>query len=187
MQVPEKFLSQFKGKREDARYAEQRMYALKFTTRIKTGGITIPIISKYCALIVTDVCILPIIKCLSVNTATILPMEGEVCVTNTTFNGGVTATLCTSRGVHIKKRNPKALSMYMKNKVNLSKLTSMCGRLLRNPVMLVQALQPPAIRPAKHSVATSGNMRTDIFRTMFIPNQPENNNSHPKQLTLFDL
>lgn len=26
-----------------------------------------------------------------------------------------------------------------------------------------------------------------IFRTMFIPDQPENNNSHPKQLTLFDL
>lgn len=25
-----------------------------------------------------------------------------------------------------------------------------------------------------------------IFRTMFIPDQPENNNSHPKQLTLFD-
>ena len=26
-----------------------------------------------------------------------------------------------------------------------------------------------------------------IFRTMFIPDQPENNNSHPKQLTIFDL
>ena len=26
-----------------------------------------------------------------------------------------------------------------------------------------------------------------IFRTMFIPDQPENNNSHPKQLTLVDL
>ena len=26
-----------------------------------------------------------------------------------------------------------------------------------------------------------------IFRTMFIPDQPESNNSHPKQLTLFDL
>ena len=26
-----------------------------------------------------------------------------------------------------------------------------------------------------------------IFRTMFIPDQPENNNSHPKQPTLFDL
>lgn len=26
-----------------------------------------------------------------------------------------------------------------------------------------------------------------IFRTMFIPDQPENNNSHPKQLTTFDL
>ena len=26
-----------------------------------------------------------------------------------------------------------------------------------------------------------------IFRTMFIPDQPENNNSQPKQLTLFDL
>ena len=26
-----------------------------------------------------------------------------------------------------------------------------------------------------------------IFRTLFIPDQPENNNSHPKQLTLFDL
>lgn len=26
-----------------------------------------------------------------------------------------------------------------------------------------------------------------IFRMMFIPDQPENNNSHPKQLTLFDL
>ena len=26
-----------------------------------------------------------------------------------------------------------------------------------------------------------------IFRTMFIPDQPENNNSRPKQLTLFDL
>lgn len=187
MQVPEKFLSQFKGKREDARYAEQRMYALKFTTRIKTGGITIPIISKYCALIVTDVCILPIIKCLSVNTATILPMEGEVCVTNTTFNGGVTATLCTSRGVHIKKRNPKAKSMFMTNKGILSRLMQMCGRPLKNLDMRVQALPPPAIRPVRHSAATSGNMWTDIFRTMFIPDQPENNNSHPKQLTLFDL
>lgn len=113
-------------------------------------------------------------------------MEVEGCVINITFNGDAMATRCINRGVHIKKRNPKALSMYMTNKVNLSKLTLMCGRLLRNPVMLVQALQPPAIRPAKHSVATSGNMRTDIFRTMFIPDQPENNNSHPKQLTLFD-
>lgn len=26
-----------------------------------------------------------------------------------------------------------------------------------------------------------------IFRTMFIPDQPENNNSRPKQLTLFDI
>ena len=26
-----------------------------------------------------------------------------------------------------------------------------------------------------------------IFRTMFIPDQPENNNSYPKQLTIFDL
>ena len=26
-----------------------------------------------------------------------------------------------------------------------------------------------------------------IFRTMFIPDQPENNNSHPKQQTIFDV
>lgn len=26
-----------------------------------------------------------------------------------------------------------------------------------------------------------------IFRTMFIPDQPENNDSHPKQLTIFDI
>lgn len=63
----------------------------------------------------------------------------------------------------------------------------MCGRPLKNLDMRVQALPPPAIRPVRHSAATSGNMLTNIFRTMFIPDQPENNNSHPKQLTTFDL
>lgn len=76
--------------------------------------------------------------------------------------------------------------MFMTNKGILSRLMQMCGRPLKNLNMRVQALPPPAIRPVRHSAAIFGNMQTEIFRTMFIPDQPENNNSRPKQLTIVD-
>ena len=75
--------------------------------------------------------------------------------------------------------------MFTTNKGILSRLMQMCGRPLKNLDMRDQALLPPAIRPVRHSAAIFGNMQTEIFRTMFIPDQPENQISKPIQPSLF--